>query len=213
MLTRYDPPMPDSGDASDLRPPATSRAGHAPVEKRIVRRQMNRSGNILLSALEPLTDDELYEGGENGISPAWTVGHLACVIDLFSSWLDDGKLLLPRAVHDVFNSLDLGPKSPRTKAESVDRTVYTKSSLLLMLREAQVKALGVLDRFDVSRWEMPAPPRVPDSLPTCGSIWEHLGVHTYWHLGELSGCTRRFHGTYTVNTVLHYFYVAGEGGK
>jgi hypothetical protein len=117
-------------------------------------------------------------------------------------------------VHDVFNSLDVGKKSGLTKAETVDRAAYPKGDLLLMLRQSQVKALRVLDRFDVRRWEQPAPDVVPDTLPTCGAIWEHLSVHTYWHLGELSGCLRRFHGTYTMNSVLHYFFagVDGRGG-
>jgi hypothetical protein len=37
-------------------------------------------------------------------------------------------------------------------------------------------------------------------------VWEHLSVHTYWHLGELTGLLSRFHGTYTLNTLPHYFY-------
>jgi hypothetical protein len=198
----------------DSRVPEEARRAAVPIEKRIIRRQMNRSGNTLISALEPLDDDEFFAGAENGISAAWTVGHIACVTDLFTSWLDTGGLLLPRSVHDVFNSLDIGKKSGITKAETVDRTAYPKGDLLLMLRQSQVKALRVLDRFDVRRWESPAPEVVPDTLPTCGAIWEHLSVHTYWHLGELSGCLRRFHGTYTMNSVLHYFFagVDGRGG-
>lgn len=185
-----------------------------PSEKRIVRRQMNRSGNIMLSALEPLLDAEFFQAGLNGVSPAWTVGHVACVTDLFSSWLDSDGLLLPRATHDIFNSLDIGEKSGLSKAELVDPQRFSKASILLMMRQAQVKALRVLDRFDVSRWEEGSPEEVPETLPTCGSIWEHLSVHTYWHLGEFSGSIPRFHGTYTVNTVLHYFFpgIDGRGG-
>jgi hypothetical protein len=53
---------------------------------------------------------------------------------------------------------------------------------------------------------------VPDTLMTCGAVWEHLAVHTYWHLGELTASLPRFHGTYTLNTVPHYFYTPVRRG-
>lgn len=172
----------------------------------LVRRQMNQAGNILLSALEPLSDDDFYSGGVNGVSAAWTVGHLACVTDLFTSWLDCGDVLLPRWMHDVFNSLEIEKKAS-TKAEAVDRQKLSKPDILLLFRQAQVRALELLRGFEGDRWQLPTPPHAPDSLPTYGAIWQALGVHTFWHLGELSGCIPMFHGTYTLNTVAHYFYV------
>ncbi len=173
--------------------------------RQVVRRQMNQAGNILLSGLEPLADDEFFVGGPNGISPAWTVGHLACVMDLFTSWVAQGRTVLPRHVHSVFNSLEIGKKTG-TKAELVDRSVFPKADILLLFRQSQVRALDVLRDFDLAMWDVPTPDSVPDTLPTYGSIWQALGVHTFWHLGELSGCIARFHGTYTLNTVIHYFY-------
>ena len=58
--------------------------GNAEIARHIIRRQMNQSGNILLSAVEPMEDSTFFEAGVNGISVAWTLGHLACVMDLFS---------------------------------------------------------------------------------------------------------------------------------
>jgi hypothetical protein len=175
------------------------------LPKLIVRRQLNRSGNVLLAAMEPLRDDEFFRGGPSGISCAWTLGHLACVADLFGAALDDGRLALPPETHGVFNALDVGEQKSTSKAEGVDPERYTKRHLFAMMRQTQVRLLKILDVFDVRRWDAPAPDRVADTLPTCGSMWEHLAVHTYWHLGELSSSVERFYGTYTMNSMLHYF--------
>lgn len=174
--------------------------------KKIIRRQMNRSGNILLSAIEPMSDEQFFDGGLNGVSAAWTLGHLACVTDLFGSWVRKRMPSLDSEVHKVFNSLDIGAKDG-TKAESVDPRAYSKTDIVQFFRQAQVEALATLDTFDEALWECAPPDYVPDSLPTYGAIWEAMGVHTYWHLGELCGAHPQFHGTYTLNSVLHYFYV------
>ena len=174
--------------------------------KRIIRRQMNRSGNILLSGLEPLSDEQFFASGLHGSSAAWTVGHLACVTDLFDSWVRGEAPALDVAFHGIFNSLDLA-QSEQSKAEVVESEVYTKDEIILAQRRAQVRALESLDRFDVAHWDTRTPDYVPDSLTTYGDLWEALGVHTYWHLGELCGAIAQFHGTYTLNSVLHYFYV------
>jgi hypothetical protein len=175
----------------------------------MVRRQMNRSGNTLLASIEPLDDDDFYKAFANGSSIAWTVGHLACVLDLFSTWLGAPGKALPAEMHDVFNRLDLGTDEPNppSKAESVDRKTWGRKLLITRLREAQVRVLTILDSFDSSRWYERSPASAPDTLPTLGDIWESLCVHTFWHLGEISGAHPRFKGTYTLNTVLHYFHV------
>ncbi len=179
------------------------------LPKHIVRRQLNRSGNLLLAALEPLTQAEFQQGGASGISSAWVLGHLACVADLFGSVLDDGKLAFSLDTHEVFNGLDVGDAAPGPKAVRVDPNLYPKARILSMMRRSQIRLLKVLDVFDVRRWDDPAPDRLADTFQTCGAIWEHLAVHTYWHLGELSSAVERFHGTYTLNSMLHYF-VWGE---
>ena len=178
----------------------------API-KDLVRRQMNRSGNLLMCALEPLSEDEFFAPGVNGVSAAWTVGHLACVTDLFNSWLAPSDKSLRDETHQVFNSLDISEKGHTTKAALVDPKAYSKQAIFLMFRQAQVRVFATLAAFDVSRWrERPPFPIPDDTLPTMGSIWENLAVHTYWHMGELSGVLSRFHGTYSLNTLLHYFY-------
>ncbi len=180
-------------------------ASRRDLPKSIVRRQLNRSGNTLMAAMEPLSSEEFFRGGPSGISAAWTVGHIACVADLFGAALDDGHLALPPDVHEVFNSLEFGAKKHSTKAEGVDPECYPMRDILLMMRQTQVRLLKILDIFDVERWDDPAPDRVADTLPTYGAMWEHLAVHTYWHLGELSSAVERFFGTYSMNSMLHYF--------
>jgi DinB family protein len=177
----------------------------ADLPKLIIRRQLARSGNTLMASLEPLTDDELFKGGPSGISSAWTVGHLACVTDLFGAALDDGRLSLPSDAHAVFNDLGIGERKAATKAEGVSSQQFSKTRILSMMRLAQVRLLKVLDAFDVNRWNEPGPDRFADTLPTYGAIWEHLAVHTYWHLGELSSAVERFHGTLSMNCMMHYF--------
>ena len=167
---------------------------------------MNRSGNILLSGLEPLDDQAFFAPGLHGASPAWTVGHLACVTDLFDSWIRGQMPALSASFHKVYNSLDLSKKA-QTKAEVVSEQDHSKQEIIMAYRQAQVRALETLDAFDVTRWDERTPHYVPDSLATYGEVWEALGMHTYWHLGELCGAVERFHGTYTLNSILHYFYV------
>lgn len=184
--------------------------GHDEIAKSLVRHQMNQGGNILMSGLEPLTDAEFFAGGANGISPAWTVGHLACVLDLFTSWVEQRDLSLAPSTHEVFNSLQIDKQKDLSKAESVDAKLWPKGEILLLFRKSQVHALAVLRAFDMRLWDRTTPHNVPDTLPTWGDIWRSLGVHPFWHLGELAGCIPRFHGTYTLNTVTHYFYTAAD---
>jgi DinB superfamily len=175
------------------------------VVKSIIRRQMNQSGNILLTAIEPLGDDEFFAEGLNGVSAAWTLGHLACVMDLFTQWIEERELLIPDWMHNIFNSLEI-EHSTKTKAASVDRGVLPKADILLLFRNTQVRTLKLLADFDAGLWESRTPAHAPESLPTYGSIWQNLGVHTFWHLGELCGSLPRFHGTHSLNTLAHYFY-------
>jgi hypothetical protein len=175
------------------------------IPKLLVRRQMNQAGNILLSAIEPFSDEEFYAEGLNGISVAWTVGHLACVMDLFTQWIEERDALIPAWMHNIFNSLEIEHPT-QTKAATVDRAALPKVDVLLLFRNTQIRTLKLLNDFDAKLWESRTPRHAPESLATYGKIWENLGVHTFWHLGELCGALPRFHGTHSLNTLAHYFY-------
>lgn len=177
--------------------------------KQVVARQITRSGHILLAGLEPLGRKKFYRENPDGFSAAWTVGHLACVADLFSSWLGDRRLVLSRPTHQVFNETALTGPCPVSKAASVDRETFSKEVLLQMYCQATEKALRELSMFDVSRWDDPSPPVVPVTMLTRGAVWEHLAAHGYWHLGELAGSMPVFAGTYTMNITSHHLYVQG----
>jgi hypothetical protein len=177
--------------------------------RNIIARQMEASGATLLLAFEPVSDEEFYAANATGFSAAWTIGHLACVDDLFSSWLCGGRLLLDHDFHKVFNETSSGTApDPGVRRAAAEK--YPKAELLLKFRQARVKALRVLSTFSTAQWDTEAPPGTPLSLPTGGSVWEHLGRHVDWHLGELAGSMKRFEGTYTLNMAPHYFYVPPE---
>ena len=182
----------------------------------LIARQLDRSGTILLRALEPLAGEEFYAENANGYSAAWTVGHLAAVCDLLSFWFDTGPLLFDPLFHRVFNDTTVAQVQPgevpagATVASKARQAVfYPKADLLQRFEQAMIKALRVLAAFDVTQWDTPAP-SVPRSLGTGGAVWEALAVHVYWHCGELAGSMERFHGTYTLNPMSHYFYAPPE---
>lgn len=176
----------------------------------VVARQLDRSGNTLVLAMEPLDDEDFFAANANGFSAAWVVGHLACVADLFSSWFD-GYRLLGSSFHAVFNDTAITPDRPLGKAASVRSEEFPKELLLLELRRAMVKALRALAAFDEEQWDVAGPPGIPVSLVTGGAVWEVLAAHVYWHCGELAGSMPRFFGTYALNILPHHFYVPPEG--
>jgi hypothetical protein len=171
-----------------------------------LRRMLNRSGNSLFVAIEPLTAEEFFAGGVNGISVAWTVGHLACVFDLFTSWIHGGDCHFSKDIHGTFNSLEIRAPGGPSKAEVVRNAGHSKPEIQHLLRVAQVNALKLLDTCSLADWDAAPAKHHPDNLHTIGEIWEHLAIHTYWHMGELCGTFPRFHGTYTLNMLPHYFF-------
>jgi hypothetical protein len=175
--------------------------------KQLIARQITRSGDTFLLAMEPLDEAEFYAENSNGFSAAWVTGHLACVADLFSSWFDGGQAFLGAGFHAVFNETAITGPAGVSKAASVDRETYGKDLLLLRFRQAMVKALGVMRTFELAAWDDPAPPGVPVTMRTGGDVWEILAAHIYWHCGELAGSMPRFAGTYTLNIAPHHLYV------
>jgi DinB family protein len=180
--------------------------------QQVIARQLTRSGEIFILAMEPLDEEEFFAENGNGFSAAWVTGHLACVADLFSSWFDGGRLLLGEGFHAVFNETAVVPASGISKAASVDRQTWTKDTLLLLFRQAVVKALRVLGSFESATWDAPAPPGVPVTMRTGGDVWEILAAHVYWHLGELAGSMARFRGTYALNIAPHHLYAPPPPG-
>lgn len=208
--------MPPHSSAQSLRlRPDGERRSKALVSKAVgaemVRRMLNRSGNSLLVAIEPLSQEEFFAGGANGISVAWTVGHLACVFDLFTSWIHANGCNLAKEVHGTFNSLDVKAPGGPSKADIVRESSYGRGDIVLTYRKAQIDALKLLATCSEQVWTMKPRGAHPDNLHTVGEIWEHLAVHTYWHMGELCGTFERFHGTYTLNMLPHYFYYLPSG--
>jgi hypothetical protein len=178
----------------------------------VIARQLTRSGETLLLAMEPLDEAEFFAENANGFSAAWVTGHLACVADLFSSWFDGGQLLLDKGFHQVFNETAVVAAGMESKAASVNRERFGKALLLLRFRQAVIKALLVLKKLDPAAWDAPPPPGVPATLLTGGAVWEILAAHVYWHCGELAGSMPRFFGTYTLNILPHHLYAPELAG-
>lgn len=170
--------------------------------QQVIARQMTLTGERLMDALEPLTAAEFFAGLPTGYSPGWTLTHLTCVADLFSSWFD-GVLLYDHEFHKVFNDTGISEPEPFTRAASIDQDLYPMSLLLHRFPEAMRKALRALAAFPVQQWDAPPPRAVPAIMPTGGWVWEHLGLHTAWHCGELAGSMERFYGTYSLNVLSH----------
>jgi hypothetical protein len=174
--------------------------------KQLVERQMVTAGNTLLIAMETVGDDEFFHKQVTGFSAAWTVGHLACVPDLFSGWFG-GHVLLNEQFHHMFNETDVVEAGALSKAESVDREFFPKKLLLYHYRQAMVKAIQILRSFDIEQWDAPPPLGVPVTLLTGGAVWERLAVHGDWHNGELAGSMPRFFDTHAMNPLPHHLYV------
>jgi hypothetical protein len=177
---------------------------------RVIARQLTRSGETLLLALEPLDDAEFFAESKNGFSAAWVTGHLAGFADLFSSWFDGRGLLFSEAFHRVFNDTAIAAAGPASKAAGVDPGLYPKADLLLGFRRSFIRALHALREFGDGRWDDPPPAAAPVTLLTGGAVWEILGVHVWWHCGELAGSMPRFFGTYALNVLPHHLYVPPE---
>jgi hypothetical protein len=180
--------------------------------KHVIARQITRSGEVFLLAMEPLDEGEFYAENSNGFSAAWVTGHLACVADLFSSWFDGGQTILDAGFHAVFNETTVTGPAEVSKAAIVDPESWYKDLLLTSFRQAAVKALGVLRAFELAAWDAPAPLWVPVTMRTGGDVWEILAAHIYWHCGELAGSMPRFAGTYTLNIAPHHLYVPPPPG-
>jgi hypothetical protein len=178
----------------------------------VIARQLTRSGETLLLAMEPLDEVEFFAENANGFSAAWVTGHLACVADLFSSWFDGGGLMLDEWFHRVFNETAVTEAGLGSKAAGVDRERYPKVLLLLWFQQAVIKALLILKKLDPAAWDASPPPGVPATLLTGGAVWEILGAHVYWHCGELAGSMPRFFGTYTLNILPHHLYTPELAG-
>ena len=175
-----------------------------PDARQLVIRLMDDAGSTLLLAMEPVSDRKFYAENADGLSAAWVVGHLACVLDLASSWFGKPRMC-ERSFHAVFNET-AATEVTVSKASMVDPEKYPKALLLLLFNRAVVKAIRALDEFDITEWDAPGPPGVPVSLRTGGAVWEFLARHTDWHLGALSGSMPMFFGTFTLNIASHYFY-------
>jgi hypothetical protein len=168
-------------------------------------RQLTFSGERLLICAELLDPREFYAENADGYSAAWTIGHLACVTDLFRSWFD-GEMLFEPGFHQVFNETAVVEEGVISKAATVDPARFPKELLMLRFREAQIKAMYTMEEFGFENWDEPGPPGLPVTIQTGGRLWEILAVHTEWHLGALAASVPRFRGTYLPNVLPHHLY-------
>ncbi len=167
--------------------------------KNVIKRQIDSSGILLLNASKILTDDEFKEEHDGGVSMAWVLGHLTALQD----W----------AVHRVF--LEEEPKLNRTIREAFkggrkivdsDREhIGTKEEMEQQFAESQYITIRTLESFDDSLWDKETPSAC--RFPTLGSLWEHLGVHNYWHLGQVGSVIPKLVGSNLTLSVPRYYTV------
>jgi hypothetical protein len=151
--------------------------------KEALKRQLDNSGILLLKAASVLSNDEFFAEPANGASMAWTLGHLTALQD----W----------ALHRVF--LKDEPKFDKEKREALkggraivdsDRVHFKdRQQIETEFSVTQADVIHALHNFNEDHWNHSTPSGC--RFPTYGSLWEHLAVHTFWHLGELSATIPR----------------------
>jgi hypothetical protein len=151
--------------------------------KEALKRQLDNSGILLLKAASVLSDEEFFSQPTNGASMAWTLGHLTALQD----W----------ALHRVF--LKDEPLFTREKREALkggrhimdsDKVHFSdRHETEANFSKTQTDLIHALHDFNENDWNQSTPSGC--RFPTYGTLWEHLAVHNFWHLGELSATTPR----------------------
>jgi len=170
--------------------------------KNIIKRQIDSSGITLLNASRLLSDEEFFEECCGNVSMAWTLGHLAA----FQDW----------AVNRVFleNEPILGRETREAlkggrEITEMDRALLpSKAELENFFIQTQALTISTLEEFNEELWDQETPSGC--RFPTLGSLWENLGVHNIWHLGNVGGVIPKLVGSNVTVAVPRYYSVDKE---
>ena len=130
------------------------------------------------------SDGEYFQSPVEGANHAgWIVGHIAVSEDSMSAGILDSPKRLPESIQEMF------------RGESTcfpDASKYpARKELDEMFLNTRANVLESLKTFDESRWNDPSPEDwTKEVFPTLGSIWGMMGVHQFWHIGQLTVCRK-----------------------
>lgn len=150
--------------------------------KDVIAGQLQTGEYFLQTFTKDFTDAEYFAPAVAGSNhAAWILGHLACTED-WGRWLLSGKSKhLDEATHALFKggSSCMPDPSKYPSRKALDRLFADSRSRL-------VEALGA---FDIGRWDEPTPDHGPrKQFPTLGDLWALMGLHQFWHFGQLTTC-------------------------
>ena len=148
------------------------------ILKEALKRQMDTSGNLLLRASKTLSKDEFFLDPSSGPSMAWTLGHITALQD----W----------SLHQVFQNVECQIDHEAREAlkggrpiRGQDRKFFNdKEKLEKEFSATQLEMITLLNSFDEEKWNQSPPSG--GRFSSYGSLWEHLAVHNFWHLGQLA---------------------------
>lgn len=145
-----------------------------------INRMIQSSAARYFQCCSTLSDKEFYADNDFGLSVAWITGHLVNSQDYFVSRMLDA----PRK----FEQYEKSFRGGRALTDDDNIRGVSRINLMADFRNCHQYAIESLMTFDMSQWDEPIPAReVGDSAYFSASMmWEFLGRHTFYHLGQLS---------------------------
>lgn len=153
-----------------------------PTTKDVLLFQLQTGQMLFQQYSEDLSDQEYFQPPVEGANhAAWILGHIAASEDSMTASITGTPKHLPDSIHDTFQ---MGSTCV------ADASKYpTRKEIDDMFINTRANVLEALQTFDDSKWNDPSPEGYPkDFFPTIGSIWSMIGVHQFWHIGQLTVC-------------------------
>jgi len=150
----------------------------------VILQQLELGGGLIERFTGDIADAEYFIpaiAGGNHIG--WLLGHVARTEDWAVSQIAGTPQRFDQRLNDLFRG---------GSACTPDATNYpSRRGIDELFRNARSHTREVLMSFDAARWEERSPAAGPDSFfPTLGSLWNLVGTHQFWHIGQITDCRR-----------------------
>ena len=151
--------------------------------KDVVGQQLTFGQTLFEMFTSDLSDAEYFIPAAEGTNHiAWVLGHVAQTEDWMVGLLTGAERTVSEDLQELFGG---------SSECSPDANKYPpRKALDEMFRSNRARAIKAAQTADDSRWD-DAPPEdgLPkDFFPTLGSFWGMMGMHQFWHLGQLTTC-------------------------
>jgi len=129
-----------------------------------------------------LSQEEFFKIPAEGANhPAWILGHIATSEDSMANDVIGKPKRLPESIHELFK---MG-----TTSQSDASKYPTRDELIDMFKNSRANAVEALSTFDDAKWNDPSPEGWnKEFFPTISSVWSMMGIHQFWHIGQLTVC-------------------------